>query len=87
VTPAERADYLVSGLPSDTPEQRRGCLALRDILAAAIAAAVAEERGRCARLAESLGDAVEVGPGGDCAQGCQGLAAEIAAAIRKGEAP
>ena len=42
----------------------------------------AEEREACASLAQKIGMEVRVGPGGDCAQGCQGIADEIAAAIR-----
>jgi hypothetical protein len=48
-----------------------------------VAAAVAQEREACARLAKEIGAATPVGAGaGDCAQGCQGIADEIAAAIR-----
>jgi hypothetical protein len=50
-------------------------------------AALAAERERCARVAEALGAAVETGPGGDCVQGCRGIAQEIAAAIREGRGP
>jgi len=57
-------------------------IALVDGIELAIAAAVLEEREACAALAADLGEAVEVGPGGDCVQGCRGVAEEIAAAIR-----
>lgn len=49
-----------------------------------VKAAVAAEREACAALSETYIQThnVHVGPGGDCGQGCYGIAEEIAAAIR-----
>ncbi len=55
---------------------------LQDIFATAIREAVLAEREACAALAHHAAETVDIGPGGDCSQGCPGIAEEIAAAIR-----
>ncbi len=58
------------------------------VIAEAIRNAVAEEREANARLLEAVRDGVEVGPGGDCVEGCHGVLDRAAAAIRaRGQAP
>lgn len=49
--------------------------------------AVLAEREACAEIAGGAGETVRTGPGGDCAQGCQGVAEEITDAIRARAAP
>jgi hypothetical protein len=61
--------------------------AAQSLIAAAIWEAVAEEREACAKAAQYIADTVPVGPGGDCSQGCIGVAEQIAAAIRARATP
>lgn len=84
MTPEERARALIDYCNTMPPEadHTAGRYTFLPCVVAAVREAVAAETERCAAIARRVGETVVTGPGGDCVEGCQGVAERIEAAIR-----